>query len=154
MITVMLFIAFPRLLPYSGLFSRRLYSRISRKHSQSSKIKIVKKIINVEEAWFSISIREITFREQELNWLFAKYKRLENNPLYGISIVLLAPCIWGGCGYNSEYLWRTQYALWRTYGRMPPMQSLQELRTLPNELLLVAWLYVIMPRGVGAKGIR
>ncbi len=35
-----------------------------------------------EEAWFSISIREITFREQELNWLFAKYKRLENNPLY------------------------------------------------------------------------
>ena len=36
-----------------------------------------------EEAWFSISIREITFREQELNWLFAKYKRLENNPLYG-----------------------------------------------------------------------
>ncbi len=26
---------------------------------------------------------EITFREQELNWLFAKYKRLENNPLYG-----------------------------------------------------------------------
>ncbi len=37
-----------------------------------------------EEAWFSISIREITFREQELNWLFAKYKRLENNPLYGM----------------------------------------------------------------------
>ncbi len=36
-----------------------------------------------EEVWFSISIREITFREQELNWLFAKYKRLENNPLYG-----------------------------------------------------------------------
>ncbi len=36
-----------------------------------------------EEAWFSISIREITFHEQELNWLFAKYKRLENNPLYG-----------------------------------------------------------------------
>ncbi len=36
-----------------------------------------------EQAWFSISIREITFREQELNWLFAKYKRLENNPLYG-----------------------------------------------------------------------
>ncbi len=34
-----------------------------------------------EEAW---SIREITFREQELNWLFTKYKRLENNPLYGI----------------------------------------------------------------------
>ncbi len=28
-------------------------------------------------------IREITFREQKLNWLFAKYKRLENNPLYG-----------------------------------------------------------------------
>ncbi len=38
-----------------------------------------------QEAWFSISIREITFREQELNWLFAKYKRLENNPLYGIA---------------------------------------------------------------------
>ncbi len=31
-----------------------------------------------------ISIRKITFREQELNWLFAKYKRLENNPLCGI----------------------------------------------------------------------
>ncbi len=42
---------------------------------------------NVEEAWFSVSIREITFREQELNWLFAKYKRLENNPLYGTSVV-------------------------------------------------------------------
>ncbi len=36
---------------------------------------------NVEEARFSISIREITFREQELNWLFVKYKRLENNML-------------------------------------------------------------------------
>ncbi len=36
---------------------------------------------------FSVSIREITFREQELNWLFAKYKRLENNPLYGTSVV-------------------------------------------------------------------
>ncbi len=45
--------------------------------------KIVKKQLMWEEAWFSISIREITFREQELNWLFAKYKRLENNPLYG-----------------------------------------------------------------------
>ncbi len=35
-----------------------------------------------EEAWFSISIRDITFREQELNWVFANYKRLKNNPLY------------------------------------------------------------------------
>ena len=34
----------------------------------------------MEEARFSISIREITFREQELNWVFAKYKHLENNP--------------------------------------------------------------------------
>ncbi len=42
-----------------------------------------------EEAWFSISIREIAFREQELNWLFAKYKRLENNPLYGIPIKII-----------------------------------------------------------------
>ncbi len=42
---------------------------ISREHSQSSKIKIVEKKFNVEEAWFSISIREITFRKQELNWL-------------------------------------------------------------------------------------
>ena len=40
-------------------------------------------MINVEGARFSISIREITFREQELNRLFAKYKHLENNPLYG-----------------------------------------------------------------------
>ncbi len=39
-----------------------------------------------EEVWFSISIREITFCEQELNWLFAKYKRLENNLLYGIPL--------------------------------------------------------------------
>ncbi len=48
-----------------------------------------------EEAWFSISIREITFREQELNWLFAKYERLENNPLYGTSMHCkgLAICI-------------------------------------------------------------
>ncbi len=37
-----------------------------------------------EEARFSISIREITFRKQELNWLFMKYERLENNPLHGI----------------------------------------------------------------------
>ncbi len=29
------------------------------------------------------SIREITFREQELNWLFAKYKRLENESTAG-----------------------------------------------------------------------
>ncbi len=36
-----------------------------------------------EGAWF---IHEITFREQELNWLFEKYKRLENNPLYGILV--------------------------------------------------------------------
>ncbi len=68
----------------AGYFRGVYISRISRKHSQSLKIKIVKKIINVEEAWFSISIREITFREQELNWLFAKYKRLENNPLYTV----------------------------------------------------------------------
>ncbi len=66
-----------------GYFRGVYISRISRKHSQSSKIKILKDNINVEEAWFSVSIREITFREQELNWLFAKYKRLENNPLYG-----------------------------------------------------------------------
>ena len=53
---------------YFYLFSRRLYhSRISREHSQSSKIKILKNI-NVEEVQFRISpssIREITFREQE-----------------------------------------------------------------------------------------
>ena len=36
---------------------------------------------------------KLPFREQELNWLFTKYKRLENNPLYGI------------CGaYNNMYL--------------------------------------------------
>ncbi len=45
-----------------------------------------------EEAWFSISIREITFREQELNWLFAKYKRLENNLLYGKWLKLFFLC--------------------------------------------------------------
>ncbi len=68
----------------AGYFRGVYISRISRKQSQSSKIKIVKKQLMWEEAWFSISIREITFREQELNWLFAKYKSLENNPLYGI----------------------------------------------------------------------
>ncbi len=51
----------------AGYFRGVYISRISREHSQSSKIKIV----NVEEARFSISIREITFREQELNRLFA-----------------------------------------------------------------------------------
>ncbi len=65
-------------IPYSGLFSRRLYFANFTKAEPSSKIKIVKKQLMWEEAWFSISIREITFREQELNWLFAKYKRLEN----------------------------------------------------------------------------
>ncbi len=48
---------------------------------------------------FSISIREITFREQELNWLFAKYKRLENEStagadasveLYGMKLITFA----------------------------------------------------------------
>ncbi len=68
----------------AGYFRGVYISRISRKQNQSSKIKIVKKLLMWEEAWFSISIREITFREQELNWLFAKYKRLENNPLYGM----------------------------------------------------------------------
>ncbi len=56
---------------------------ISREHSQSSKIKI----INVDEVRFRISI---TFREQELNWLFAKYmyKRPENNPLYSRTSII------------------------------------------------------------------
>ena len=35
-----------------------------------------------------------------------------------------------GCGYNSQYLWRK-------IGGMLFMYSLLELRTLPNELLLV-----------------
>ncbi len=52
----------------AGYFRGVHISRILREHSQSAKIKIVeKKKINVEEARFSISIREITFREQELN---------------------------------------------------------------------------------------
>ncbi len=45
----------------------------------------------MEEERFSISIREITFRKQELNWLFAKYKHLENNRLYGILVSIPAP---------------------------------------------------------------
>ncbi len=64
------------LLPYSGLFSRRSYFA---NFARAQPI-----FRNVEEARFNISFREITFRKQELNWLFAKYKRLENNPLYGI----------------------------------------------------------------------
>ncbi len=68
-------------LPYSVLFSRRLYFANFAKAQP-----ILEKKLMWEEAWFSISIREITFREQELNWLFAKYKRLENNPLYGIPL--------------------------------------------------------------------
>ena len=31
----------------------------------------------------SLTIREISFREQELKWLFVKYTCLENNRLYG-----------------------------------------------------------------------
>ncbi len=50
-----------------------------------------------EEAWFSISIREITFREQELNWLFAKYIRLENNPLYGTTLARPLSQKWLDC---------------------------------------------------------
>ncbi len=42
----------------------------------------------MEEARFRVSIREITFCKQELNWLFVKYKRLENNPLYGIRTIV------------------------------------------------------------------
>ncbi len=67
-------------IPYSGLFSRRLYFA-NFAMCLSSKIKILNVGGGVVQY---ISIREITFREQELNWLFAKYKRLENNPLYGI----------------------------------------------------------------------
>ncbi len=77
----------------AGYFRGVYILRISRKHSQSSKIKILKCKINVEEAWFSISIREKHFREQELNWLFAKYKRLENNPLYGIYSIIGKVCV-------------------------------------------------------------
>ncbi len=58
----------------AGYFRGVYISQISWEHSQSSKIKIL------EEVRFSISIREITLREQELNWLFAKYKLLENKP--------------------------------------------------------------------------
>ncbi len=53
-----------------------------------------------EEAWFSISIREITFREQELNWLFAKYKRLENNPLYGNWFMVWVDMLWFASGIH------------------------------------------------------
>ncbi len=60
---------------FTDHYFRGIY--ISREHRQSSKIKI----LNVEEAWFSISIREFIFREQELNGLLAKYKRLENNQI-------------------------------------------------------------------------
>ncbi len=68
-------------IPYSGLFSRRLYFA---NFAKAQPILENKRQLMWEEARFSISIREITFREQELNWLFAKYKRLENNPLYGM----------------------------------------------------------------------
>ncbi len=47
----------------------------------------------------SISIREITFREQELNWLFAKYKRLENN-----LISSCCACCMHGNTYFSVYI--------------------------------------------------
>ncbi len=63
----------------AGYFRGVYISRISQKHSNPQK----ERQLMWEEVWFSISIREITFREQELNWLFAKYKRLGNNPLYG-----------------------------------------------------------------------
>ncbi len=60
----------------------------------------------MEEARFSISIREITFREQELNRLFAKYKRLENNPLdlYGNFMVKI---VW------AEMLWICERRVYR-----------------------------------------
>ncbi len=67
--------------PYSGLFFEAfIFCEFRETTANPRKLKSWK-VINVEEARFSISIREITFREQELNWLFAKYKRLENNPL-------------------------------------------------------------------------
>ncbi len=69
-------------IPYSGLFSRRLY--FAKAHPILENKNLERQLMWEEAMWFSISIREITFREQELNWLFAKYKRLKNNPLYGI----------------------------------------------------------------------
>ncbi len=73
-------------IPYSGLFSRRLYFANFAKAQPILENKNLERQLLWEEAWFNISIREITFREQELNWLFAKYKRLENNPLYTVCL--------------------------------------------------------------------
>ncbi len=70
------------MVPYSGLFSRRLYFANFAKAQPILENKNLERQLMWEEAWFSISIREITFREQ----VFAKYKRLENNPLYGIQV--------------------------------------------------------------------
>ncbi len=56
-------------IPYSGLFSRRLYFANFTKAQPILENKNLERQLMWEEAWFSISIREITFREQELNWL-------------------------------------------------------------------------------------
>ncbi len=90
------------ILPYSGLFSRRLYFANFVKAQPILENKNLERQLMWEEAWFSISIREITFREQELNWLFAKYKRLENNPLYGT-------CLWLTVIYVYFYMQSCMY---------------------------------------------
>ncbi len=54
-------------IPYSGLFSRRLYFANFAKAQPILENKNLERQLMWEEAWFSISIREITFREQELN---------------------------------------------------------------------------------------
>ncbi len=70
-----------RFKPYSGLFSRRLYFANFARAYAAYPLKLKSwKIINVEEARFSISICELFVNK---NWIGCMFdKRLENNPLY------------------------------------------------------------------------
>ncbi len=65
-----------------SLFSTRLYFANFARAQPILEIKI----LNVEEARSVSPFVKLLFANKKLNWLFAKYKRLENNPLYAISL--------------------------------------------------------------------
>ncbi len=149
MITVMLFIAFPRLLPRVYYQSNVYLCKLWKPHHKHKLFVLCQIHVHVQCTCTDsdIMIKRFFYLMNSLHkytLLWRSKCPMPNLISSGSCILLvihscyymyqhfycLAPCIWGGCGYNSEYLWRT-------YGRMPPMHSLQELRTLPNELLVL-----------------
>ncbi len=71
------------MIPYSGLFSRRLYFANSQFNSSSRKVTSRIEILNHASSHINYLSRFLFSRIGCAFAKFAKYKRLENNPLYG-----------------------------------------------------------------------